>query len=68
MREMRSSIIFLGSLLSRTKEAYICYPGGCDIGIRPIDLHLNALKSWEQLSMKTEIAFAAKVMAFTALK
>lgn len=44
MREMRSSIIFLGSLLSRTKEAYICYPGGCDIGIRPIDLHLNALK------------------------
>ena len=34
MREMRSSIIFLGSLLSRTKEAYICYPGGCDIGDR----------------------------------
>ena len=44
MREMRSSIIFLGSLLSRTKEACICYPGGCDIGIRPIDLHLNSLK------------------------
>lgn len=44
MREMRSSIIFLGSLLSRTKEAYICYPGGCDIGIRPIDLHLSALR------------------------
>ncbi len=44
MREMRSSIIFLGSLLSRTKEAYICYPGGCDIGIRPIDLHLSSLR------------------------
>ncbi|MCH5316970.1 MAG: UDP-N-acetylglucosamine 1-carboxyvinyltransferase [Eubacterium sp.] len=44
MREMRSSIIFLGSLLSRTKEAYICYPGGCDIGVRPIDLHLSSLR------------------------
>lgn len=44
MREMRSSIIFLGSLLSRTKEAYICYPGGCDIGVRPIDLHISSLK------------------------
>lgn len=45
MREMRSSIIFLGSLLSRSKEAYLCYPGGCDIGVRPIDLHLSALKN-----------------------
>jgi len=44
MREMRSSIIFLGSLLSRTKEASLCYPGGCDIGIRPIDLHISSLK------------------------
>lgn len=44
MREMRSSIIFLGSLLSRCKEAYLCYPGGCDIGVRPIDLHLSSLK------------------------
>ncbi len=44
MREMRSSIIFLGSLLSRTKEAYLCYPGGCDIGVRPIDLHLSSLR------------------------
>lgn len=44
MREMRSSIIFLGSLLSRTKEATLCYPGGCDIGVRPIDLHISALK------------------------
>lgn len=44
MRKMRSSIIFLGSLLSRLKEVYLCYPGGCDIGIRPIDLHLSSLK------------------------
>lgn len=44
MRKMRSSIIFLGSLLSRLKEVYLCYPGGCDIGVRPIDLHLSALR------------------------
>lgn len=44
MREMRSSIIFLGSLLSRCGEAWLCPPGGCDIGIRPIDLHISSLK------------------------
>lgn len=44
MREMRSSIIFLGSLVTRCKEALICPPGGCDIGVRPIDLHLNSLR------------------------
>lgn len=44
MREMRSSIIFLGSLLTRCKEALLCPPGGCDIGVRPIDLHLNSLR------------------------
>ncbi len=44
MREMRSSIVFLGALISRTGEAHICAPGGCDIGMRPIDLHLFAMK------------------------
>ncbi len=44
MREMRSSIIFLGSLVTRCKEALLCPPGGCDIGVRPIDLHLSSLK------------------------
>lgn len=44
MRSMRSSILFLGSLLSRCKEASIFLPGGCDIGARPIDIHINALK------------------------
>lgn len=44
MREMRSSIIFLGSLLARCREVMLCRPGGCDIGVRPIDLHLSALK------------------------
>lgn len=43
-KELRSSVFMLGSLLSRFGRAVIAYPGGCDIGLRPIDLHLNALK------------------------
>lgn len=45
MREMRSSIIFLGSLLGRMKKAGMSFPGGCEIGLRPIDLHLSSLES-----------------------
>lgn len=41
---MRSSIILLGSLLGRNKCVTISYPGGCAIGARPIDLHLNAVE------------------------
>lgn len=44
MREMRSSIIFLGAIVSRCKEAVVSMPGGCPIGLRPIDLHLKALR------------------------
>lgn len=44
MREMRSSIIFLGAIISRCGEAVVSMPGGCPIGLRPIDLHLKALK------------------------
>ncbi len=43
-KELRSSVFMLGSLLTRFHRALIAYPGGCDIGLRPIDLHLNALK------------------------
>lgn len=43
-KELRSSVFMLGSLLTRFHKALIAYPGGCDIGLRPIDLHLNALK------------------------
>lgn len=46
---MRASVIFLGSLLGRFKEARIPYPGGCVIGKRPIDLHLRGL---EQLGVR----------------
>lgn len=44
MHEMRSSIIFLGAILARCKEATLSYPGGCELGPRPIDLHLKAFR------------------------
>ena len=43
-KELRSSVFMLGSLLTRFGRALIAYPGGCDIGLRPIDLHLAALR------------------------
>lgn len=43
MRRMRSSIIFLGALLTRNGRARISKPGGCDIGSRPVDMHFAAL-------------------------
>ncbi|SHI94754.1 UDP-N-acetylglucosamine 1-carboxyvinyltransferase [Thermoclostridium caenicola] len=42
-RKMRSSIIILGALLARCGEVHVSYPGGCEIGLRPIDMHLKAL-------------------------
>lgn len=44
MHEMRSSIVFLAPLLSRFGSACVSTPGGCEIGLRPIDLHLNAMR------------------------
>lgn len=51
MCEMRSSVMFLGAILSRTRNAKISYPGGCELGPRPINLHL---KAFEQLGVIIE--------------
>ncbi|MBR6710353.1 MAG: UDP-N-acetylglucosamine 1-carboxyvinyltransferase, partial [Selenomonadaceae bacterium] len=44
MREMRSSIIFMGALIGRTGQCRLSFPGGCEIGSRPIDFHLDAFR------------------------
>ena len=42
-KKIRSSVFMLGSVLARFHKACVCYPGGCDIGARPIDLHIKGL-------------------------
>ncbi len=44
MSKMRSSVIIAGALLGRFRRAVFSYPGGCEIGARPIDLHINGFK------------------------
>lgn len=51
MRKMRSSVILAGAILGRFRKARFSYPGGCDIGTRPIDLHL---KGFEKLGINIE--------------
>ncbi len=53
VRRMRASILVLGPLLARAGEATVSLPGGCAIGNRPIDLHLQAL---EALGAEIELA------------
>lgn len=43
-KQIRSSIFLLGPILSRFRQATVTYPGGCEIGLRPIDLHLGGLR------------------------
>lgn len=50
-KELRSSVFMLGSVIARFGRARIAYPGGCDIGLRPIDLHLSGLR---RLGVKIE--------------
>lgn len=45
MHEMRSSIVFLGAILARFGSAVVSTPGGCEIGLRPINIHLSALEA-----------------------
>ncbi|MDR0821847.1 MAG: UDP-N-acetylglucosamine 1-carboxyvinyltransferase [Oscillospiraceae bacterium] len=45
MKKMRSSIIFLGAVLGRLGTCRVSMPGGCEIGERPIDMHVHALEA-----------------------
>lgn len=44
-KKLRSSIFLMGPMLGRIRRATVTYPGGCDIGLRPIDLHLRGLRA-----------------------
>ena len=44
VRKMRASVLVLGPLLARYGEAEVSLPGGCAIGSRPVDIHIDALK------------------------
>ena len=65
MREMRSSVIFAGSLLGVYKKAVFSYPGGCDIGARPIDLHL---KAFEKLGISVQENFGKIICTAEEIK
>lgn len=56
MREMRSSIVFLGGIMGRMGRAILSTPGGCEIGLRPIDLHLSAMEQFNA-TVTTENGF-----------
>ena len=43
-KELRSSFFLLGPILGRLRRAVVAYPGGCDIGVRPLDIHLKGLR------------------------
>ena len=53
VRQMRASILVLGPLLARIGEANVSLPGGCAIGTRPVDLHINGL---EQLGAEFDLS------------
>lgn len=63
MREMRSSAIFLGAVLARCRQAELSYPGGCELGPRPIDLHLAGLRE-----MGAEIRDAGGIISCRAAR
>ena len=44
MREMRSSVVFLGAVATKLGKGKMCLPGGCELGPRPIDIHIESLQ------------------------
>ena len=46
---MRAGVLVRGPLLAKYGSAKVSLPGGCAIGSRPVDLHLEALKKWVEI-------------------
>ena len=65
MRKMRSSVILAGALIGKYKKARFSYPGGCEIGSRPIDLHL---KGFEKLGIEIKEEFGEIVCETEEIK
>ena len=61
-KTMRSSVFLLGSMLARFKTATINLPGGCKIGSRPIDIHVDALKR-----LGVEVVDSGEIVYFDAV-
>lgn len=64
-RQMRASYYFLGALLARFNEAAVSLPGGCDLGIRPIDQHIKCFKA---LGAETLVEFGMVKLDAAELK
>ena len=64
LKTMRAGVLVLGSLLAKYKNAKVSLPGGCAIGSRPIDLHLNALKKMgANINIKNKRIISGEVVA-----
>jgi len=59
MREMRSSIIFMGAMLGTAGECAVSIPGGCELGPRPIDMHLAAMRRMGVDINESALAFSS---------
>lgn len=60
IRKIRASYYLLGSMLGKFKYAQVALPGGCEIGTRPIDLHI---KGFEALGAKVDLVSGGKIVA-----
>ncbi|MCI8632807.1 MAG: UDP-N-acetylglucosamine 1-carboxyvinyltransferase [Lachnospiraceae bacterium] len=64
--KMRGSYYFLGVLLGRFKHAQVAFPGGCDFGVRPIDLHVKGFEALgAEVNTKTLIEMKARELVGT---
>ena len=69
MHEMRSSVILVGALLGRVGKCKFTYPGGCEIGARPINMHLDGFEQLgvnEIITLLEENREQDKVLEYTS--